>query len=666
MKRHYRRDKKPMQKAVREFSVCAIHIFDNCSEDIRKVLKQEWYLLNNKCYVDKLTNELQISPDDKLKGFFGAGISVSAIVGMNGSGKSSILELMYRIVNNLGCLLVRGKRRRAAEQMYFVDGLWAELYYMTDGQLGVISCKGDNVFLKAQNGEFIPLRAFDGINVSNETVLMEDFIRWAKESLFYTIVTNYSIQAFCSQDYTEEPCFILDKKRIREPVEARVWIDGLFHKNDGYMSPIVLNPYRDKGLLDMTKEHRLTKYRLSAAMLYAENRKRGFMKDYSLDSIIYQFNKDDLDKKFLEKAKVKEDLYWNYRPGKRCRLDFGTVILCAYGAARLDFSDTVSRTVAMYLIYKTYSIANNYPSYDAYADIGDVSHFTEDTNSITQQLAEDLVTKIRKDRSHITIKIRQVLHFMEALLAGRIDTRRLLTEKFDYKEYMRMLGQSGMLSSMSAIQEYLPPSFFTIDIQLNHYVDGKRINEKPISICRLSSGERQYLYTFSTYIYHILNLLSIQESHRVKYRRFNLIFDEVEICFHPEYQRRFIDELLGYLRRMKLNVHATYNIIIATHSPFILSDMPQNNILYLDGGEVAEHERFKNPNPFAANISDILYESFFLENGFVGEWARNKINSILNRQVSWLDLTEDERNVLDLIGDEYLKKQVKRHLGWRE
>ena len=142
------------------------------------------------------------------------------------------------------------------------------------------------------------------------------------------------------------------------------------------------------------------------------------------------------------------------------------------------------------------------------------------------------------------------------------------------------------------------------------------------------------------------------------------MFDEVEICFHPEYQRRFINELLGYLRRMRMKTHATYNIIIATHSPFILSDIPQSNILYLEDGRMARHERFKNP--FAANISDILYESFFLKNGFIGEWAREKINGILKSRVSWYELTDEERYTIEQIGDEYLKKQVKRHLEWKE
>lgn len=650
----------------REFVICAIRVMDDCSHEIRKVLKEEWYVLNGCCYVNKSNNSLVLVKDYDLTGFYGAGISVCAIVGMNGSGKSSLMELIYRIVNNLGCLLTKGKRRRAAEQMYFVDGLYAELYFKSNGKLGLISCKGDNVTFGYFDEKMVTLPAFDGLTPSQETVKMEDFVKWAKETLFYTIVTNYSMQAFCSQDFASEPCYILDKKRGRQPVEDCIWIDGLFHKNDGYMSPIVLNPYRDGGSVDMAKEHRLTKYRLSAAMIYAERRGREFMRDYKLDSIKYMFDKTEIDKKFLEKAKVNEDMYWNYIPGESVRADFGTAILCEYGANRLDFSDTVARTAAMYLIYKTCSIANSYPSYDEFSSIGDVSHFTDDTNTDTASLVYKLVNKIKKDKSHITLKIRQVLHFIEALKKGKFDKQNLLLYEFDYWEYVAIVAPNEKLVSMSNIQEYLPPSFFSIKINLNHFKDGEKTNTDPISINRLSSGERQYLYTFSTYIYHILNLLSIQESSRVKYRRFNLVFDEVEICFHPEYQRRFVDELLGFIRRMRLNSHATYNIIIATHSPFILTDIPQENILYLEDGHVPDHNLFKNP--FAANICDVLYQSFFLREGFVGEYARNKIREVL----TWLNVEgrvrmnksrwEQIDTLMRLIGDPFMKMQLKQLL----
>ena len=43
-------------------------------------------------------------------------------------------------------------------------------------------------------------------------------------------------------------------------------------------------------------------------------------------------------------------------------------------------------------------------------------------------------------------------------------------------------------------------------------------------------------------------------------------------------------------------------------------------------------------NPFGANMNDILVQSFFLRNGFVGEFACKKILSLLN----WLEGNTNE------------------------
>ena len=113
-----------------------------------------------------------------------------------------------------------------------------------------------------------------------------------------------------------------------------------------------------------------------------------------------------------------------------------------------------------------------------------------------------------------------------------------------------------------------------------------------------------------------------------------------------------------------MNKYCAFNIILATHSPFILSDMPRENILYLDNGKAQDRENFIRP--LAANISDILYQSFFLRNGFIGEVARTKINEILKKIVSWNQLSVEETDFIENIGDEYLKKQIKRHFKCEE
>lgn len=649
----------------KEFSLSVIHILPNCSPNLKKGLRDEFYKLNGRCEINR--NKVELREENPLLGFYGSRINVEAIVGVNGSGKSSLFEIIYRVINNLSCLLNRGKRRKTADDLYYVKDLYAELYYVVNGQLARISCLGDKVEFQMGKETSVTLTAVKDGMVSSEKVLMADFVKWAKENFFYTIVTNYSLQAFNANDYKRERCLILkdtlNDAMAETQAEGHVWMDSLFHKNDGYMTPIVLNPYRDEGVFDLNKEHHLTLYRLSAILIYAQVHDRRFMEDYDLDDILYTFDSSSLEKKYVEKYQVKFKVYDGYKCSPQQHNDIGTEILKCYGVMDgLIFDDTLQRTAAMYLIYKTFAIANSYPAYEEFSGLGELDKFTQEVEPETKELIYELVKTIKRDKSHISLKIRQTLHFLNALKKGTINSQTFLTRKISHQGYFLCVDEGKDLRSMRDIQEYLPPSFFQIEILVNRFENGERVNDTPIPIEQMSAGERQYLYTFSTYIYHVLNLLSIQESHRVRYRNINLILDEVEICFHPEFQRRFVYELLGYIKRLFMNRNASFNILIATHSPFILSDIPQSNILYLEDGKMVMPEGIKNP--FAANICDILYQSFFLKQGFVGEFARKKIKHIIERLLPgdyFLDDSEAEYHLLmELIGDPFLKMQLQQ------
>ena len=653
------------KRTPKEFSLSLIHILPNCSPHLKKGLRDEFYKLNGRCEINR--NKVELREENPLLGFYGSRINVEAIVGVNGSGKSSLFEIIYRVINNLSCLLNRGKRRRTADDLYYVKDLYAELYYVVNGQLARISCLGDKVEFQMGKETSVTLTAVKDGMVSSEKVFMADFVKWAKENFFYTIVTNYSLQAFNANDYKRERCLILkdglDDTMAETQAEGHVWMDSLFHKNDGYMTPIVLNPYRDEGIFDLNKEHHLTLYRLSAILIYAQVHDRPFMEDYSLDDILYTFDASSLKKKYVEKYQMEFKVFDGYKFSPLEHNDIGTEILKCYGVMDgLIFDDTLQRTAAMYLIYKTFAIANSYPAYEEFSGLGDLDKFTQEVEPETMELIYKLVKTIKRDKSHISLKIRQTIHFLNALKKGTIDSQKFLTRKISHREYFLCVDEGKDLRSMRDIQEYLPPSFFQIEILMNRFENGERVNDTPIPIEQMSAGERQYLYTFSTYIYHVLNLLSIQESHRVRYRNINLILDEVEICFHPEFQRRFVYELLGYIKRLFMNRNASFNILIATHSPFILSDIPQSNILYLEDGKMVMPEGIKNP--FAANICDILYQSFFLKQGFVGEYARKKIKHIIERLLPggyFLDDSEAEYHLLmELIGDPFLKMQLQQ------
>ena len=92
----------------------------------------------------------------------------------------------------------------------------------------------------------------------------------------------------------------------------------------------------------------------------------------------------------------------------------------------------------------------------------------------------------------------------------------------------------------------------------------------------------------------------------------------------PEYQRVLVERLVTVIKQLGLNRDCAFNIILTTHSPFILSDIVPDNILYLKKGLPYPIKK-QDLQPFAANVNDILRRGFFLENGFVGEHAKKQI-----------------------------------------
>ena len=111
------------------------------------------------------------------------------------------------------------------------------------------------------------------------------------------------------------------------------------------------------------------------------------------------------------------------------------------------------------------------------------------------------------------------------------------------------------------------------------------------------------------------------------------------------------------LRRMELNKTFSFNIILTTHSPFILSDIPACNILALKDGE--PDEQFKNEKTLAANIYDILNNGFFMDD-FIGEYSSIFIDEIIKKLNDSNDnISAKEQEILfkqiSLIGDDLVR-----------
>ena len=608
------------------FRLLSLTIDERCSEKVRRNLFPGEYILCG----DVLEPQ-----------FFGKNISVSAIVGKNGAGKSSLLELLFRMVNNFGYMLganVR-KNKKGSKYVKYVDGIYADLKYRIDDELVILKCRYDKVLYSYEGKTFCLFDSLDAKDTFGQERPRADMEEEAQEidvvsmdaalrielckHFFFSVVTNYSLQSYNSNDYLDEEALghhYVDDIGIDKNDS---WLDGLFHKNDGYLVPISLNPERYKGFFDLQKETDLTSSRLEILLIEAKRRNINFIDNYELDDIEYSFSWDYIANKVsLEKDSIKDE--YELRSAIRLIAEDShsvlAILLERYGFHVDDSENLLFYVGIAYLFYKTHSIAASYPIFGAPKQMVNVEHLDEichDEDTIVQYAS--FIKQLIHDKSHLTTKLRKTLNFMKALVNGQN-----LEESFSYyRDYTHFVGE--VLSKRPSLEDrmaILPPPFFKSKVYLRQIDTGKRM-----LYSKLSSGERQYLFTFSALLYHVFNI-KMTPVNRPHYRLANLMLDEVEICFHPEYQRTLVYRLIELLRQFRLNYRFSINIILTTHSPFILSDIPKSNVLYLENGKSVGETIYKDT--FGANVNDILHQSFFLKKGFMGEFARDKIQSVID------------------------------------
>lgn len=111
-----------------------------------------------------------------------------------------------------------------------------------------------------------------------------------------------------------------------------------------------------------------------------------------------------------------------------------------------------------------------------------------------------------------------------------------------------------------------------------------------------------------------------------------ILLDEPDLQLHPEWQQKFISLLLNLLYVYFPKVK--FQIILTTHSPILLSDIPSKNVIFInknpDGtSKVCSELNIKET--FAANIHTLYNNSFFLDGIPIGEFAKHKIEEIYDR-----------------------------------
>lgn len=112
-----------------------------------------------------------------------------------------------------------------------------------------------------------------------------------------------------------------------------------------------------------------------------------------------------------------------------------------------------------------------------------------------------------------------------------------------------------------------------------------------------------------------------------------LLIDEADLTYHPEWQRVFIALLTAFLPEIyPPQCCRDIQIVLSTHSPILLSDIPRQNVIYLKY-DTEKHcivvDDSSHMGTFGQNIHLLFKDSFFLNEGTVGLFAQQKMEELV-------------------------------------
>lgn len=176
----------------------------------------------------------------------------------------------------------------------------------------------------------------------------------------------------------------------------------------------------------------------------------------------------------------------------------------------------------------------------------------------------------------------------------------------------------------------------------------------------MSSGERAFLSLMGRLDECIGDDADIKENGlRCDRKNLLLFLDEAETTLHPEWQRSLVKNVIWYIER--LTVGRRVHVIFATHSPTLLSDVPSGNVVVLPRrGDTRNECHLTDIQTFGLNVFDLYRGLFNTHDGMMGHFAKDKINDLLRKVDKRSMLSEDDRRIIDLVGDSLIRDFLNR------
>lgn len=209
-------------------------------------------------------------------------------------------------------------------------------------------------------------------------------------------------------------------------------------------------------------------------------------------------------------------------------------------------------------------------------------------------------------------------------------------------------------SIRSIIKDFLQAPLFEIKTSREAEERTIRLNMFGFDLHGLSSGERNFLSLFSR-----LNSIKkwIKDDREILF-----LIDEGELGFHPQWQKEYFKLIIDFIKKFFANNKV--QLIITSHSPFLASDLPKENIIFLERdkdqktkiSDLNEHQL-----TFASNIHSLYSDAFFLKGATIGSFSKDILNEIID-YLKGNDFSDEKNNryrsIIAIIGEPVIKRKL--------
>lgn len=172
----------------------------------------------------------------------------------------------------------------------------------------------------------------------------------------------------------------------------------------------------------------------------------------------------------------------------------------------------------------------------------------------------------------------------------------------------------------------------------------------------VSSGQKAYINVFAS-IAHELKKYQKNKSNIL------IVIDEGDLYLHPQWQMDFFDKLNIIISTLSA-AGSKIQLILTSHSPFILSDLPKQNIAMLEPPAPFDNARGYqlHRQTFAGNLYDLFYGPLFLRSPAISNFAMKKIEEVRDAIRSNPEMSENQLkfylNFSNLIGHDLVRTSL--------